>query len=379
MNFSFSPTGSRRITWAATCAAVLALGGCGTLTGLIGGENQGVDYRSSKTGQTLEVPPDLSRLNNDGRYTAIGAGAVSASQFGGARAGAVAAVAPLAMGDVRFERQGSARYLVVARDANQVWAPLRDFWQENGFLLAVDDANLGVMETDWAENRAKLPQDFIRNTIGKVLDSVYSTGERDKFRTRIERVSADRTEIYVAHRGMIEQATAGATRLDASNVIWQPRASDPELEAEFLRRLLVRLGTTAEQAKAVVAAAPEVRPAARVSTANGQSVITLDESFDRAWRRVGSALDRTGFTVEDRDRTNGLYFVRYGTTDSKEEAGFFSRIFGSGDKTQAAQKFRVSVRPSGSSTAVTVLNASNQPDTSETAQRISKLLAEELK
>lgn len=164
--------------------------------------------------------------------------------------GTAANAAALQLGDVRIERDGNQRWLVVNRPADKLWEPVRDFWQESGFNLDQAEPNVGIMETDWAENRAKLPHDFIRSTLGKMLDSLYSTGERDKFRTRLERNANGSTEIYITHRGMIE--VYGTTTKD--NTVWQPRPSDPELETEFLRRLMVKLGVSQEQSKAIVAA-----------------------------------------------------------------------------------------------------------------------------
>ena len=42
-----------------------------------------------------------------------------------------------------------------------------------------------------------------------------------------------------------------------------------------------------------------------------QAALALDVGFSQAWRRTGLAIDRAGFTVEDRDRSRGLFFVRY--------------------------------------------------------------------
>lgn len=347
----------------------VALGACSAL------EGDKIDYRSSGKGPSLEVPPDLTQLSRDSRYT-ISGGSVSASSFQSANASA-APGAPTALtsaGDVRMERAGSQRWLVVNRPAEQVWGPTRDFWQENGFLLVQEQANLGLMETDWAENRAKLPNDVIRNTLGKMLDSLYSTGERDKFRTRLERNASGGTEIYISHRGMVEVFSTS----QKDQTMWQPRAADPELEAEFLRRLLVKLGLPQEQAKKAVASTP-AKEAARVTTAQGQSAVQLDDGFDRAWRRVGLALDRTGFTVEDRDRNQGMYFVRYVEPGSdKNDGSFFGKLFGGGSG-GAPLKYRVLVRSQGESTTVTVLDDKGKPDTSANAQRILKLLADDLK
>lgn len=252
---------------------------------------------------------------------------------------------------------------------------MRDFWLESGFTLAQSEANVGIMETDWAENRAKLPQDFIRSTIGKLMESLYSTGERDKFRTRLERNANGGTEIYITHRGMVE--VYGNVTKDST--VWQPRPSDPELETEFLRRLMVKLGVSQEQSKAVAAAPAPRTQAARMATVNNVPVVQLDEGFDRAWRRVGLALDRTGFTVEDRNRNEGTYFVRYVAPDTeKKEPGFFSKLFSSTSATPPL-KYRIVVRSQGEATTVSVLNEAGAPDTSANAERIVRVIADDLK
>ncbi|RYF73825.1 MAG: outer membrane protein assembly factor BamC [Comamonadaceae bacterium] len=355
----------------ALLALVVSLSACSAL------EPDKIDYKSAGKAPTLEVPPDLTQLSRENRY-AVPGGSVSANSFQAGQANAPGI--PTAVGslsDVRMERSGSQRWLVVKRPAEQLWEPVRDFWQENGFLLTLDQRNLGIMETDWAENRAKLPQDIIRSTVGKLLDSVYSTGELDKFRTRLERAPDGSTEIYVSHRGMVE--VYSTTRI-GEQTAWQPRAVDPELEAEFLRRMMVKLGVTQEQSKALTAsAAPALT--SRVVSVGGQPAVQLSEGFDRAWRRVGLALDRTSFTVEDRDRAQGIYFVRYVPPNADKEPGFFSKLitFGRGGADQKPLKLRVLVKSEGETTNVTVQNESGTPDTSGNAQRIVQVLAADLK
>ncbi len=352
----------------------LALGACSTF------EADKIDYKSAGKAPTLEVPPDLTQLSRDNRYVIPGS-AVTASGFqAGQASGAAAAGASTAattVGDVRVERAGTQRWLVVNRPADQLWSPVRDFWQESGFLLTLDQANLGIMETDWAENRAKLPQDFIRNAIGKVFDSLYSTGERDKFRTRLERTASGGTEIYISHRGMIEVYNASNNQKDST--IWQPRPVDPELEAEFLRRLMVRLGVPAEQSKALVASGAP-KPTSRVSRVDNTPVVQIDEGFERAWRRVGLTLDRTGFTVEDRDRSQGTYFVRYvEPSPDRKEPGFFGKIFSGTPTVTPPLKYRIAVKSQGEATTVSVLNASGAPENSANAQRIVQVIADDLR
>ncbi|WP_444718922.1 outer membrane protein assembly factor BamC [Paucibacter soli] len=351
-----------------------------------------VDYRSGARQTTgLDVPPDLTQLARDGRAQVQG-GVVSASAMqqtssttAKPSAGSMSKVALDQLGDLRIERSGEQRWLRSSLTPEQLWPQVRGFWLERGFELASEQTEVGVMETNWAENRAKLPQDLIRSTIGKVLDGLYSTGERDKFRTRLERVNGG-TEIYVSHRGMIEVYTG--TQRD--NTAWQPRPADPQLEAEMLSRLMLKLGAKEEQAKAVLAAAP-ASPAKAPATAAAAHAGTraladvptslqVNEGFERAWRRVGQSLDRHGFTVEDRDRKQGLFFLRYADPNEagKDEPNFFSKLFG-GDKGQTAVRYRVSVKAEGERSTVMVLDDKGQQQTGEIAKRILNLLMDDLR
>jgi outer membrane protein assembly factor BamC len=362
------------------------LAACSSVESMVGGDK--IDYRSSSTTRDkgLEVPPDLTQLSRDSRFQPTG-GSVSAAQFqAGTQAVAVAApaaVAPKAIGDIRIEREGNQRWLAIAVPPDQLWPQLQAFWKERGFTLAVDQPELGVMETDWAENRAKIPQDFVRSSIGKVFEGAYSTGERDRFRTRVER-TATGSEVYLTHRGMVE-VYSGA---DKETTVWQPRAADPQLEAEMLQRMMLKLGVKEEQARATAQAAPggdTAAVAARARIVQGQPGATLqvDDNFDRAWRRVGLALDRSGFTVEDRDRAQGLYFVRYVDPKQagKDEPNWFQRTFtfGKKDELTGPAKYRVQVKSEGDHSTVTVLNAQGQPENGDAGKRIVAMLVEDLK
>jgi outer membrane protein assembly factor BamC len=344
-----------------------------------------MDYKSAGKAPTLEVPPDLTQLQRENRYQIPDANRGTATASGytlqqGAKT-PTTVVAPTPTAEIRIDRAGTQRWLVVKQTPETLWPQIKDFWQDSGFLISIETPQAGVMETDWAENRAKIPQDFIRNTIGKALDSLYSTGERDKFRTRLERSADGTTEIYISHRGM-QEVLVGQQK---DTTMWTPRPADPELEAEFLSRLMERLGVESNRAKATVANA-NIQPArAKLVKGGSGGYVEVDESFDRAWRRVGLALDRVGFTVEDRDRTQGLYFVRYVDPEADQKAsdkGFFSKLFTFGsnsDKAKSAPRYRVSVKGSGTVSQVAVLNNEGSQDSSQTANRILSLLSEQLK
>ena len=356
----------------------LTASGCGIV------ESKKIDYKSAGKLPTLEVPPDLTAPTGDNRYAVPdtqGSGTATLSTYSEERKTAPSSAQTLlpAQDKARIERAGTQRWLVVQATPQQVWPLIKEFWQETGFIVNLESPEAGLMETDWAENRAKIPQDAIRRTIGKVLDSMYSTAERDKFRTRIEAGKDGSTEIYISHRGMMEvYATEGKDQTK-----WQPRPSDPELEAEMLRRLMVRFGV--EESRAVAQLAKQQTPEqARIIKEAGAPVLEMVENFDRAWRRVGLALDRVGFAVEDRDRSKGVYFVRYidpGVDNaSKKDEGFLaSMAFWRSKKDQPSPQLQIVVNEAGDKSRVSVSSAEGKAVDADTQNRIINLLHKELK
>jgi outer membrane protein assembly factor BamC len=361
----------------------LAVAGCGILP-----DSKKIDYKSSGKAPSLEVPPDLSQINRDDRYKVpdgAGKGSATFSAYAADRTPAAQAQNSVVLPQidkVRVERSGTQRWLVVNVPADKVWDTVKEFWQESGFIVNVERPEAGVMETDWAENRAKIGDDFIRRSLGKLLDTLYSTGERDKFRTRFEPgAELGTTDIFISHRGMEEVYSSSAK----DQTRWQPRAADPELEAEMLRRLMVRLGAEERRAEAALASSAKTEPRARMAGGkNGDGILEVDERFDRAGRRVGLALDRVGFTVEDRDRSRGLYFVRYVDPEqdnaSKKDDGILTKLaFWKGKETVSSKvQYRIHVSGVGTQTTVQVLTAEGGADQSETARKILGLLQQQL-
>lgn len=346
------------------------LAACGSIM-----DSDKVNYKTNGSAKTvsLDIPPDLTQLTRDTRYSVPG-GTITASGMSQKPATAVPTVAAKQVNDARVERDGKQRWLVINRPAEDVWPVVHEFWQENGFTYTVDQQQLGLLETEWAENRAKVPQDFIRRTIGKLFESFYSTGERDKFRTRIERNSTGGVDVFITHRGLSEEYTDQSK----SRTIWQPRPSDPELEAEFLTRLMVKLGVSANNATTTATASLPAMTQSAIVQRGDLQVLAMSDSFDVAWRRVGLALDRSGFTVEDRDRAKGIYFVRY-VDNSVEEKGFFSKLFSSTTPETGPVKYRVVIQNNMGKQEVALQNASGQTENSPATQRILKLLAEDLR
>lgn len=330
-----------------------------------------VDYRSGAAqAPSLEVPPDLTAPARDERYKVPGSEGESVATYsdysrgGAAERPAGSAVLPEVKG-VRLERSGAQRWLVVNDQPENVWPVVRAFFQENGLAIKSEDQASGVMETDWAENRAKIPQGTIRSVIGKVFENAYSSGEKDQYRARLERgKDGASTEVFITHRGMEEVLSA-----DQNTSKWQARANDPELEAIMLQKLMVRFGASEAQAGAAVSGAPVPgEPAASSLRGDGKaslqeifdgsSIIVINDAFDRSWRRVGLAIERAGLAVEDKDRARGIYFLRPVQT----EKGWMDKLMFWEDDEEGARRYRVTVKDGGAACEVSVTDQDGAND-----------------
>ena len=382
---------------AMAAAVALTLAGCSWFS------TKGAEYKgaAARTAQPLEVPPELTAPTMDDRYAIPDPKAQTSYstysqqvQGGGTAASGAPVVLPKIEG-ARMERAGDQRWLVVKGDPERVWPVVREFWVDAGYPLVREQPELGIMETEWYEDRSKIPQDFVRRTIGKVLDQMWSTARRDKFRTRLEKgAEPGTTEVFVSNRAVEEVFTNNSN----DSTKWQPLPSDRELEAEMLARIQVKiagndakLAAAAAQARTTqtraTAAAPVVAESRNAVLENaGAGPLVVNDSFDRAWRRVGLALDRVGFTVEDRDRSKGIFFVRYIDPEADlktapQDKGFLDKLaFWKPAPKAAAPQYRIHVSDAGASMSqVQVQNAQGSAESSGTGKRILTLLYEQLK
>lgn len=373
---------NRSISYLTLALLAIATASCSVIP-----DSRKIDYKSAGKAPSLEVPPDLSQITKDDRFSvpdSAGKGSATFSAYSADRSvegqAKNSTILP-AVDNMRIERSGTQRWLVVTASPDKLWEPVKEFWQETGFIINIERPDAGLMETDWAENRAKIGDDFIRSSLGKVLDSLYSTGERDKFRTRFEPgTEPGTTDIFISHRAM-EEVYTSTLREDTR---WQPKDPDPELEAEMLRRLMVRMGVEEKRAETAVASAKAEPRAKLTKSIDGAQTLEVYERFDRAWRSVGLSLDRVGFTVEDRDRSRGLYFVRYVDPEidnKKKETGWMSKLtFWKSSEPSVSSKvqYRIHVASSGTQSVVQILTAEGGVDKSDTAKRILGLLVQQL-
>lgn len=377
--------------------------GCGsaTLQELL--PDQSVAYKKSRQAeQNLELPPDLKGANfDDAMDVPPVSGGATYSQYAGVRdqrrqgsqtdAGS-GAVLP-AVENVELRRSGDSRWLEVGSVPPQVWPRVVAFWREQGILLVEQNPAVGVMKTDWIENRAEVPTDFVTRMIRKVADGLYATATRDQYTVRMEAgVKPGTTEVHLTHKGMDEKLDTG-TLGDSKRTVWQPGKNDPGKEAEMLRRLMLSLGATDKKAAAALtstgrSAAPTTgaRPGAGIShlvTEGGVPVLVINDEFQRGWRTTGGALDRAGFAVKDRDMSRGAYYVRYEDVDAgsagKRRTWGDRLAFWRKSDIDPVKEYQIKVEARGQETRVSVLGASGKPDGSASAQRILELLQGEIK
>jgi outer membrane protein assembly factor BamC len=359
-------------------AAVFALSGCDTLNDWLAPDR--VNYKSAETAPNLAVPSDLSTADISQRYAAPpavntlgGTAARTKTPQGNLTLGVPSAQDPYGM---HVETDGDRRWLVVdGRTPDQIWPQIQEFWTDNGFTLKTNSPQTGIMSTDWAENRANIPNDWFRNSIGKLLDFAYSSGTRDMFRTQVDRASDGSTDISITHSAMEEVLTGQ----DKTSSRWETRPRSPALEAAILQKLMQKFGLTEDQSQKLIAQARPAGAKVAIDQNGGTSTLDLAEPFDRAWLRVGLALDRTNFTVDNRDREKGIYYVHYSDSmaDLKKE-GLFGKFFNS-NSPKPTRQFLVNVKPKADTmTQVGVVDANGQPDNSSDAQRIVSLLHAQL-
>jgi len=361
--------------------ALVALNGCTSVREALSGQNA-INYQSTVRTDPLSIPPDLTQASADPRYRAPATGSTTFTQFQAQTAGVGPGVAMTQVAvlpsypDIEVRRDKDLRWLVVKMPPEVLFPKIEEFWYENGFNLDVIDAKAGIMITNWAENRAKIPESWLRQALGSVISMVWDSGQREKFRTVLER-NGDVTEVFVSHQQM-QEVNYGE---DKSNVRWEHGREDPGLNAAMLARLMVYLGEGVDQARQRMAQAQvdPLKPAVQ-DRVSADGTVVIDEGFEMAWRRVGLALDSGNFAVDDRDRSTGDFFVRYVDTDTglkREEPSFLGRLFGA-KSVQPAQQYRLHLQQQGTSTVVSVFNADGQRDSSATAKRILSVLAERL-
>ena len=312
----------------------------------------------------LEVPPDLNNPDQGNLYQVpAGSGAVRASDLSrrtSATQQAANSEVLKSVKGVRLERDGNQRWVEVqGKSPAEIWPLLKAFWQENGFDIKSEEPGIGQMETEWAENRAKIPQDGLRRLLDKVgLGGIYSTSERDKFIIRIEQSKNGTTDVFFAHKGM-KEVYADKNK---DTTTWQPAANDPNLEAAFLARFMQYMGVDQQQAENALTQSVAKHSGNELARIDGNTLLVSGD-YGRNWRRTALALDRIGLNVLGQNIERHAFLVQQAPNESEavstKKPGFFSRMFGKGKKVEkpaAYPEIIVFVEPVNGGSRIRLLN-----------------------
>ncbi|WP_260292356.1 outer membrane protein assembly factor BamC [Sedimenticola hydrogenitrophicus] len=367
------------------------LSGCGALPSMDKVlPDRKVEYKKAKdAGTNLEIPPDLTKSTINDQLVIPGSSGAEATTLSGqlereriqGRVATRTSVLPT-IEQIEVMRDGNQRWLRIQGTPEDVWYKTVAFWQENGILLAQQDPTVGVMVTDWLENRADIKRDFITDKIRSVFEGAYAAATRDQYRLRIEQgANPGFTELYLTHRGMEEKYILDGGG-DPERTVWNPRPTDHGLEAEMLRRLMNYMGVADQQSRRSLAQGGAAQARSRLVRNGDEVLLLMDEEVNRAWRLTGVALDRVGFAVEDRDRTNRVYYVRYNDPLKEvDEPGLLSKLAFWRDNDRNIDKesqYQVGLDADTRGTRVVVRNKEGVQDNSETALRILTLLHEQI-
>ncbi|HHZ87456.1 MAG TPA: outer membrane protein assembly factor BamC [Chromatiaceae bacterium] len=371
----------RLIRWAQLLGIVVVAGGlisaCSTTQKDIGP----TDYQHSESRPGLQFPPGLSTGRMDPRLIVPEGRSTRLSTYDGDRhdagvSGGVGVVLPEAEG-LQVMRSGSQRWLRVSTVADTVWPQVREFFVRQGFEFHLEDPRLGILETTWRENKDDIPQTTIRRWLGKAAEFLYESPTRDRYRVRLERLSdTGQTDIFITHRRAIEIEVGPDS--NESTLSWAPGDTDPEREAEMLTRLMVYLGADTLHAEASVAQPVEQKALANFVKRDDQISVLVSQDFADAWRAVGLALDRLGMSVQDRNRTEGKYYVHYADPYRHADDSVFSKLAFWRSDDAAADDYIIGVTDSADGVEVTLSDADGERSNSETAERILQLLLEQL-
>ncbi len=350
--------------------------GCSTVDSLMDTTN-GINYKNSNSIKTLEFPPDLTAPQFDAAFALPVSGSISASTVNQQRAdrysGSEVNVLPTSA-DMHMGSSGTVRWLDVDASANSLWPKIRDFWRSLGVNVVKDEPRIGIMVTEWAENRAGLPKDWLRQALGSMLQGTFDAGQRDQYRVRVEKTSANKTRIYLTHKGSEKIVTE-------TGVGWELRPPKHELEAEMLNRLQAFLqGDQYSATKNVNKSdAAQTNSLVTLVTEDGNPILQVHESYKKAWARTGVMLERMGLNVESRKQSQGIYGVIYSGDEAvANTGGFFSRLF-QGKRTflTKGDEYQIHIRDAGRLAEVRVMDEEGKPLPIAQSQRILARLKQE--
>ncbi|SMM98456.1 Outer membrane protein NlpB, lipoprotein component of the protein assembly complex (forms a complex with YaeT, YfiO, and YfgL); Lipoprotein-34 precursor [uncultured Candidatus Thioglobus sp.] len=291
-----------------------------------------IKYYSNKTVTSLEIPPDLTKPSSQNSFRLseyVSNVEEDVVDFSGKKTGKQDSQILTTPTNIEVKKLGQTRWLVVDKKPESVWNLVRNFFKSHGFAIKKTNKAIGIMETDFLENRPDIPEQslgLIRSMLKKAIAARYALPTLDKYKIRIEPVDGgNKTEVYLVLNSVEEVVTKESD--DSENTIWQVRAKDQSLEAEMLYRLMIYLGGShaAAREKIISNQAQKKLKVEVVKGVGGYAKLKFLLGQYDTWENIGWALDQLDINVEDRDVKEGSFYINVAKTEDK---GILSRLFG---------------------------------------------------
>ncbi len=214
---------------------------------------------------------------------------------------------------VRVQALDGESWIVMELSTGQAWPRVRAFFEGNRLPLQQVDGQAGVLETNW-------------------LTSKTDPSVVERYQIAVQPgVQPATAEIHVQQKA--------SSRDDMETIVldWDTVSDASERERWMVMELANYLVQDSSSAS-VSLLAQGISEASRVKVveeAGMPAFIELQLGFDRAWAAMTLALKKTQFEVDDRNRSQGRYFMTYKPVASEEDgqSGFWSSLFG-GDAEQ---------------------------------------------
>ena len=363
------------------------LTGCSTLDKINPlGNNKTSDYKTANLHRQLDIPPDLTTPQSNDEYSVPQVGGTTYSQYSqyadnhvqpAVQQQPVLAPTPGVLpgsNEAVLKRDGNTFWLSVKLPAQQVWPVVEAFWKKQGYSLILKDPSTGVMQTDWRSSHLKAPQGELDKVLGNLFGNDL-TGEMSMYTTRLERdINSDTTEIYISYHGAIEA--------NGNESGWRALPPDPQSELGELMNLLQGFGVRKAEANIQLTQINAVNQPYAIMVNHGSSLI-IKEGFKNTWRRIGLALDREDFIVENRNKASGIYYVKYKhELPSHIDNSWLSKIEfwkTTSPKNMVFGQYHVKVTGDKQSSLIQIQDVSGYPLNNDVARKIVALLDNQLK
>ena len=289
-----------------------------------------INYYSDKSVTSLEIPPDLTQPSYENSFRLsefvkdIDANTVNLTS--NPIENKKSKDLMITQSNIEVKKSGSRRWLVVDKSPEIVWELSKQFLKEKGFVIKKSNKKIGVMETDYLENKPEIPAQslgFFRSFLASTVSNVsYTLPSVDSYKIRIEPLNDNtKSEVYLSLSSMAEVSTGD------DRTMWQSKEKDNALETEMLYSLMLFLGSDSTDAREkIISAKEEGRISVNLSEGlNGYAKLAFKLNLIETWDNLAWALSEANIEVVDKDLKEKTFYIRYVDNQS---IGFMSKIFG---------------------------------------------------